>query len=136
MASGSVTDTIFLTTPQARQRAHVLIDAAPEGYCMKLGEPTRTDLQNSRLHPMIADIQAQVPDMAIYNAKDARLRFLDALGAELRFLPKLEGAGLFPVGLSSATLSKSQFSGLLELLFKYGAENGVLWSDPTYAGMA
>ncbi len=127
-----MTDTIFLTTRQARQRAHTLIDAAPEGWCMKLGEPTRNDRQNKRLWPMLADLQRQVPAMAPYSADDIKLRFLNALGVEMRFLPALEGAGAFPVGLRSSTLTKSQFSGLIELLFKYGAEHGVLWSDPTY----
>jgi hypothetical protein len=51
------------------------------------------------------------------------------LGQEMRFLPELEGAGMFPVGQRSSTLSKSQFTGLIELLFAYGAKHGVRWSD-------
>jgi hypothetical protein len=79
---------------------------------------------------MIADIQRQVPEMATYSAEDIKLRFLNALGVEMRFLPALEGAGAFPVGLRSSTLTVEQFSGLIELLFKYGAEHGVEWTDP------
>ena len=123
--------TVFLTTRQARQRAKALIDAAPEGYVMRLAEATRTDRQNRRLWPMLADIQRQVPEMAPYSAEDIKLRFLNALGVEMRFLPALEGAGAFPVGLRSSTLTVEQFSGLIELLFAFGARHGVQWTDPT-----
>jgi hypothetical protein len=61
---------------------------------------------------------------------DIKLRFLNALGTELRFLPTLEGEGMFPVGLRSSTLTKDQFSGLIELLYAYGAKHGVRWTDP------
>lgn len=121
--------TIKLSTRQARQRAHALIDAAPEGYVCAIGEETRTQEQNRLLWPLIADIQAQVPSMQPFSADDIKLRFLNALGIELRFLPELEGAGMFPVGQRSSTLSKTQFSGLLELMFAYGAKHGVRWSD-------
>lgn len=128
--------TIFLTTRQARQRAQALVASAPEGYVVKIAEPTRSDIQNRRLWPMLADIQRQVPGMAAYSAEDIKLRFLNALGVEMRFLPALEGAGAFPVGLRSSTLTVSQFSGLIELLFEYGARHGVRWSDPTITQQA
>lgn len=120
--------TLKLSTRQARQRAHALIDAAPEGYVITVGEETRSQEQNRLLWPMISDIQSQVPDMEKFNAEDIKLRFLNALGTELRFLPELEGAGMFPVGQRSSTLSKGQFSALVELVFKFGAERGVRWS--------
>lgn len=120
--------TVKLSTRQARQRAHALIDAAPEGYCVAIGEETRTQEQNRLLWPLIADIQAQVPSMQPFSADDIKLRFLNALGIELRFLPELEGAGMFPVGQRSSTLTKRQFSGLIELMFAYGAKQGVRWS--------
>lgn len=122
--------TVFLDTARGRQHAHRMIDAAPQDYVCRIGQRTRTDLQNRKLHPMLADIQRQVPDMRTFSAEDIKLRFLHALGAEMRFLPALEGGGLFPVGLRSSTLSIEQFSGLLELLLKYGAEHGVVWTAP------
>lgn len=122
--------TIWLTSPYARERAHVWIDAAPDGWVAKIAEPTRTDEQNKKLWPMIGDIQRQVPGMASYSAEDIKLRFLNALGVEMRFLPTLEGQGVFPVGMRSSTLTVEQFSLLIELLFKFGAEHGVEWTDP------
>ena len=122
--------TVLLRGDTQRAYAKRLIDEAPDGYAVKVGQETRRDAQNRRLWPMLQDIQQQVNGMAVFGTNDIKLRFLDALGAELRFLPKLEGAGLFPVGLKSSTLTVAQFSGLIDLLYKYGAEHGVRWSDP------
>jgi hypothetical protein len=122
--------TVFLDSARGRDHAKRLIDAAPADYVCKVTQRTRTDDQNRKLWPMIADIQRQVPEMAPYSAEDIKLRFLNALGVEMRFLPALEGAGSFPVGMRSSTLTVEQFSGLIELLFAYGAKHGVEWSDP------
>jgi hypothetical protein len=43
---------------------------------------------------------------------------------------------MFPVGQRSSTLSKSQFTGLIELLFAYGAKHGVRWSDKSQRTIA
>jgi len=110
--------------------AHRLIDEAPADYVMRLAKETRRDAQNRKLWPMIADLQRQVPELATYSAEDIKLRFLNALGTEMRFLPTLEGEGMFPVGMRSSTLTVAQFSALIELLYAYGAQHGVRWSDP------
>lgn len=114
------------------QRAHAkrLIDTAPAGYVVKIAEETRRDAQNRKLWPMIQDLQRQVPEMAAFSADDIKLRFLNALGTEMRFLPALEGAGMFPVGHRSSVLTVSQFAALIELLYAFGAKHEVRWSDP------
>lgn len=120
---------VRLVGPSQRQYAHRLIDEAPDNYVMKLGEETRSDIQNCKLWPMLQDLQRQVPEYATFSLDDMKLRFLNALGLELRFLPQLEGAGIFPVGLSSSKLTKAQFAGLIELIYMVGAKHGVRWSE-------
>ncbi len=119
-----------LTGDTQRAYAKRLIDEAPAGYIVKIAKETRTDEQNRKLWPMLTDLQRQVEGMEIYSTDDIKLRFLNALGTELRFLPVLEGEGMFPVGHRSSTLTKDQFSGLVEMLYKFGAERGVRWSEP------
>lgn len=120
--------TIRLLGPSQKAYAHKLIDDAPPGYVMKLAKETRTDAQNRILWPRLKDLQEQVPEMATYSTEDIKLRFLHALGAELRFLPVLEGEGMFPVGSRSSTLPVGQFSALLTLMDAYAARHGVRWS--------
>jgi hypothetical protein len=122
--------TIHLIGDTQRAYAHRCVDQAPRGWVVKIAAETRRDAQNRKLWPMLADLQRQVPELAPYSADDIKLRFLNALGAELRFLPTLEGQGSFPVGLRSSTLTVEQFSGLVELLYEYGARHGVRWSEP------
>ena len=128
--------TVRLVGPKQRAHAHELIEKAPNGSVMKLGAETRRDAQNRKLWPMLADIQQQVPGWEGFSAEDAKLRFLNALGTEMRFLPELEGQGIFPVGLKSSTLTVEQFSGLIELLLIFGAKHGVIWSGPKEKDLA
>lgn len=123
-------NTVRLVGDTQRAYAKRLIDEAPQGHVMKIAAETRRDAQNRKLWPMLADLQRQVPELATYNADDIKLRFLNLLGVEMRFLPALEGQGMFPVGLRSSTLTVEQFSSLVELLYKFGAEYGVIWSEP------
>lgn len=125
--------TIKLSSQAAKGRAKSLIDEAPFGYVVAIGEEARSQEQNRLMWPLIADMQEQVPGMKAFAPDDVKLRFLHALGQELRFLPELEGAGMFPVGQRSSTLSKSQFTGLIELMFEYGSRHGVRWSAKSEA---
>lgn len=128
-----MSQTVRLIGPSQKDYARRLINEAPADHVMKLAKETRRDAQNRKLWPMLADIQQQVPGMATYSTDDIKLRFLNALGTEMRFLPALEGEGMFPVGLRSSTLTVAQFSALVELLYKYGAEHGVRWSERSAA---
>lgn len=122
--------TIRLVGTRQREWAKQCIDQAPDGFVVKIAEETRSDRQNRRLHAMLGDLRKQVPEFMPYSIEDMKARFMDALGAEMRYLPKLEGVGLFPVAQRTSTLSVSQFSALIELLFIAGAKHGVVWTDP------
>jgi hypothetical protein len=122
--------TVYLSTEMTRAYAKRVIDAAQDGDVMRIGKETRSEEQNRKMWPMLKDIRDQVEGMGEFTTDDIKLRFLNLLGVELRFLPTLEGQGMFPVGLRSSTLTKEQFSGLIELLYAYGAKHGVRWTDP------
>ena len=123
-----MTSTIRITGDKQREYACRRVREAPVGYTVKIAEETRSDEQNRLMWPLIADMQKQIPELGKRSADDCKLQFLHALGQEMRFLPELEGGGMFPVGQRSSTLSKAQFTGLIELMFAYGARHGVQWS--------
>ncbi len=125
--------TVWLRGDTQRAYAKRKIDEAPAGYVVKIAAETRRDAQNRKLWPMLQDIRNQVRGMEAWPLEDIKLRFLNALGTEMRFLPELEGQGMFPVGLRSSTLTVAQFSGLVELLYAYGAKHGVRWPEPEAA---
>lgn len=116
---------VRLVGPSQRAFAHRLIDEAPDGYVMKLGEETRNDQQNRAMHGWIKVIRQHDPDMRVFTPDQCKLRFLDALGEEMAYLPKLENSGFFPVGLRSSTLTKAQFAALLTIIDGYAAARGI-----------
>lgn len=124
----SNTRTIRIVGDRQRDYAVQQVREAPQGYVVTIAEETRTQEQNRLMWPLIADMRAQIADMQMHSAEDIKLRFLNALGQEMRFLPELEGGGMFPVGQRSSTLTKKQFSALIEIMFHHGAKNGVRWS--------
>lgn len=119
-----------------RHRAKQVIDEAPAGYVVTVGEETRSDRQNRLMWAVIRDIREQVPAHAEFSPDDTKLRFLHALGQELRFLPELDGAGMFPVGQRSSSLDKVQFGLLLDLMFAHGEREGVKWSPRAWDAFA
>lgn len=123
---------IRLSGQRQRDHAKSLLESAPDGYVCKIAAETRRDRQNALLWSYIADIQKQVPEMASFSPDDVKNRFMHALGIEMRFLPCLEGEGMFPVGLRSSTLTVAQFSGLVELINEWAARHGVKWSHNPY----
>lgn len=123
-------NSVRLTGDTQRAHAKRLIDQAPDGWVMKLGAETRRDAQNRKLWPMLQDVQRQVDGFENFSTEDMKFRFLNALGTEMRFLPTLEGEGMFPVGMKSSTLTVAQFAALIELIYQFGAKHGVRWSDP------
>jgi hypothetical protein len=122
--------TLRLNTPARRTFAKRLIDAANDDELVRIGKETRSEEQNRKMWPMLADLRSQVEWLNGFTTDDIKLMFLNKLGVELRFLPTLERQGMFPVGLKSSTLTKEQFAGLIELIYQLGAEEGVTWSEP------
>lgn len=118
---------ILTLTRFNREKALEGVRRAPDGYVLELREARRSDDQNSALHGLIAQIMRQRPmhngvrmDMALWKAT-----FLHALGEEVRFVPTLEGDGVFPLGLKTSALSKARFAELLELVLAWSAREGL-----------
>ena len=53
---------------------------------------------------------------------------MDALKREVRMVPNLDGNGFVSLGRSSSDLSKEEFSGLLDVVYEWGARNGVTFT--------
>ena len=123
-------ETIRLVGERQRQHAIECVKVAPIGYVVKIAEETRSDVQNSKLHAMCNDIQQADTPISHHSKENIKLIFMDALRSDARFLPSLDMSGMFPVGQRTSLLSVKQFAALIELFYKYGAERGVIWSEP------
>lgn len=121
--------TLILDGPGKRAQARTWLERAPEGYAVIFKAPNRTDDQNSKLWPMLTDLSRQVE---WYGQRLAPHEWKDVLTAGLRkskVVPGIDG-GVVILGQRTSTMSKAEFSELIELIYAFGAERGVQWTDP------
>ena len=122
--------TLIITGKAARQAIFRLVEAAPEGYAVTISEPTRNLEQNAKLWAMLSDL-AQQTDW--HGVKLSSEEFKDLLSAGLvksKVVPNMEGSGFVILGQRTSRMSKRQFAELIELIYAFGADRGIRWSEP------
>lgn len=127
--------TIVLSNPVARARAHRLIEVAPDGAVLNIREAKRTSDQNAKLWAMLSDIARAKPQGRVLTTEAWKALFMNAAGFQCTFEPSLDGKGVVPLGFKSSRLNKAEFSDLIEAIYAYGSEHGVQWSEPLPPGM-
>lgn len=99
-------------------------------------EEKRSLPQNARLHAALTDISRQVEWAGKKRELDVWKRlmvasWMRAKGESGEILPALDGHGVDVVYRHTSTLSKPECSELLEYLYAWGTEHGVVWSEVT-----
>lgn len=123
---------IVLNGSTDRLRAVSWIEKAPPGTRVEFKAAKRSQVQNDRMWAMLTDVARQKTHAGQkYSPDQWKVLFLHACGREVKFIPALDGGTWIPWGQSSSDLSKAEFSELIEFMFSWGAQNGVVWSDPT-----
>lgn len=113
----------------ARRLAAAQCQIAPEGWIVTIHEPTRTLDQNAKLWPMLGDISKQVD---WYGQKLTDEEWKDVFSAALKkqkVVPGLDG-GFVVCGQRTSKMGKREFAELIDLMYAFGAEHGVVWSEP------
>lgn len=120
--------TFRLVHAEARRRAREAIDSASDGMIVMIREPARSLEQNSKLWPMLQDISRQVD---WYGKKLTSDEWKDVFSAALgrqKVVPGLDG-GFVVCGQRTSRMGKREFSDLIELMYAFGSQHGVRWSD-------
>lgn len=121
--------TIIIRGQAQRDLAKRLIDLAPADGVVKISGPTRNLDQNARMWAMISDIARAKPEGRCHTPEVWKALMMNACGHAVQFVNGLDGEP-FPTGFRSSRLSKSQMSELIELIYYYGSQHGVKWSEP------
>lgn len=115
-----------------RRKAAGWCQKAPSGTRVEFKASKRTLPQNDRMWAMLTDVANQKEHCGRkYTPDQWKILMMHACGREVQFIPALDGKTFLPWGQSSSDLSKDEMSELIEFLFQWGAENGVVWSDPS-----
>ena len=121
---------LILANDAIRERAIKWIKGAPDRTRVEFKEPKRTTDQNAKMWAMLSDIARQKEHTGRkYTTEDWKCLFMHALGQELRFVPSLDMKTFLPLGFRSSELSVQEMRDLIELMYAYGAEHNVKWSD-------
>ena len=123
---------IIIRTRADMDRAIRWIEAAPDGTVVEFKRKGgRTGDQNSLFWSLLAQVAKQRPHHNGVKMSAAlwKFVFLDALGHETQVLPTLDGDRIFPIGLRSSKLSIAEMSDAIELIFSWGAQNGVTFRE-------
>lgn len=114
---------------EARARAMQAVKEAPEGYAVTIAEPTRSLEQNARLWASLADISEQVEWYGKRLSAEEWKHIFSSSLKRMDVVPNLDGTGFVALGLSTSKMSKKELSDLLELIYSFGADRGVVFGD-------
>jgi hypothetical protein len=112
-----------------REFAKTLIDGADAGWIMTLKEPNRTNDQNARFWAMLTDLSEQKPEGVEETPAGWKFLVMNAAGHECQFMMGLNKRP-FATGFRSSHLTVSEMRDLMDWMDAYGAEHGVVWTEP------
>ncbi len=121
---------LIITGEVARLAICRYVMEAPDGHVVRISEPTRSLESNAKMWAMLADISVQTDWHGIKLNAEEWKDLLSAGLVQSRVVPNLEGNGFVILGQRTSKLTKSQFAALIELLYAFGTERGVTWSEP------
>lgn len=122
---------LIINSDADRRKAATWISKAPWGTRLEFKASKRTPPQNDRMWAMLTEVADQLTYHGVkMPTDDWKLVFLDALKREIRMVPNLDGNGFVNLGRSSSDLTKEEMTALIEIIFAYGAQHGVVFKDP------
>lgn len=118
-------------TGEAARKAicrHVL--AAPESYIVEIKPATRSLEQNAALWAALSDIANQTEWHGIKLSAEEWKDLLSAGLVKSKVVPNITGDGFVILGQRTSKMTKRQMGDLLDLVYAFGTEHGVKFSEP------
>lgn len=122
----------ILIDDMRRQRAIDAIRKAEAGQVVEIKAKTRSLEQNARMWASLTDVSRQVD---WYGKKLTPEEWKDVFSASLKkqdVVPGIDG-GFVVLGRRTSQMTVREMSDLLSLMYAFGAERGVRFSDPAEA---
>ena len=123
-----MTHTVILKSEYQRNLAHEYLDRAPVGAVVKISKPARSLDQNSKMWALLSDISRAKPDGRCHTPEVWKSLFMNACGHAVQFEEGLDG-NPFPAGFKTSSLSKEQMSEMIEFIYAWGSQQGVVFTQ-------
>lgn len=116
----------FVIGKNNRELIRRWLDRAPDGYRVEIAEPKRTAAQNRLLWPLLSALSIHVKWHGLTLSPDDWKDVMTAgLKREARMVPNMDGNGFVALGMRTSTMTKAEFSELVELIHAFAAREGV-----------
>lgn len=117
----------ILAHQEARRRAMEAVRLAPDGYAVRVTEPTRNLEQNALLHALLSEIAARKKWAGEFRDIETWKRLLTAAWLRVRgegvtLLPAVDGQGFDVLYQHTSTLGKAEFSELVDYVQAWWAD--------------
>lgn len=99
-----------------------------KGVVIKFTRPKRTAEQNDKMWPLLRDIARQVKWADRYLGEDDWKTIFTAALRHGEMVPGLYG-GFVMIGANTSDMTKGELSDLIEIIYAFGADKGVEWSE-------
>ncbi|WP_211313851.1 recombination protein NinB [Marinomonas piezotolerans] len=96
---------------------------------IKLGRQKRNNGQNARLWATLTDVATQLEWYGEKLSQEDWKHVFTAALKKQKAVPGIDG-GFVVLATHTSRMNKTEFSELLELIYAFGSERGVRWSDP------
>jgi hypothetical protein len=118
----------ILNSPYARRKAQEALHAAGDDWVVQVSPPKRSTAQNALMWALLGDVASQV---VWHGQKLTPENWKDILTASLKrqeVVPGI-GGGFVVLGTSTRRMAKLEMNELIELIYAFGAQHGVVFSE-------
>tara|TARA_R110000868_G_scaffold383849_1_gene651152 strand:- start:368 stop:766 length:399 start_codon:yes stop_codon:yes gene_type:complete len=122
-------------TSESRQNAANAVLSSPEGYLVDIRKEIRTPEQNKLMWAALTDISKQVEWHGRFLTAENWKDVLSAALVKADVVPGIDG-GFVVLGQRTSKMNKEQFGELVDLIYAFGSQNGVHWSDQDRIGLS
>ena len=118
-----------LNNALARQAACRCVIDAPDGYVCTISEPTRNLEQNALMWVLLHELEIQTDWHGIKLSAEEWKDLLSAGLVKSKVVPNIDGTGFVILGQRTSRMSKREMGDLLELIYAFGTERGVVFEE-------
>jgi len=118
-----------LISPRVRENALAEVRNAPDGYIVTVKAAKRSDAQNRLLWQALTDVAEQVEWYGQYLPNTDWKDIFTASLRKSKVVPGIDSGTFVVTGLHTSAMTKGELSTLMDLIFAFGAERGVVFTD-------